>query len=416
MAELSLHQQLIARTNSVKDQIDGLPPTDPLKSWFLFELEQVGRNADDPAGSLQDENARLKSLSQLAHLIAKHAFQLQNSETSVVDEFRYDSISTVQARVPALVLESARELRFSIEPALLHQPSPVNDQFDPVSPTAKIVGVLRAQDQSLQLIDEPTLLSEGEKLLNELGIVDPVSRAAMSVLFQSRYHALNIAIAETKVAQIVELAAGISPRGLQWSRMSPDTLYVESDLPQLIVRKAKFIRNALYSDCEPLRGFLHCCAVDVLERSSLFQALSGVDTNKPFAIVTEGLLLYFREVELKQFLQNLHHVMAEFPQTCWVTDLVTRDDLDQLRSSHPEVIQAIRKVFSLTGRSVIPDNPFQTEDCIHRLLGDCGLRVEATVPLGSATSLLKLEHEISPARRDQIVGTRKIWQIVADRR
>ncbi len=113
----------------------------------------------------------------------------------------------------------------------------------------------------------------------------------MATLFQSRYHAMNAAIgmASGSASQIIEFAAGVSPRGYQWSQMSPGTIYIESDLPQLMIRKAKMVRNSLMANASENRGVLHYCATDVLDLDSMLEALNSIDTHMPFHNRNRGI-------------------------------------------------------------------------------------------------------------------------------
>ncbi len=411
MTELSLQQQIERLTNQLKQRIGQLPPGDPLNDWFPLELDSLVQHHEDKL-DLQAANARLRGLKQLSHLVMQHFVRLRNPDfDEPVGESKASTLS-IEARLPAGVLENARTLRFSIEPALLHEPAAESDS-DPVSPTAKVVGYLRGLDQSLQVTNELSMETEGESLMQKLDITDPVTQASMAVLFQSRYHAMNAAIAKADSAfgQILEFASGISPRGMQWSGMSPGTIYVESDLPQLMIHKAKLIRNAIIASNQQRLGVMHCCGADVLNLETMQEALTSLDTANPFTLVTEGLLLYFGANEMKQFLNNIRELLKCHPDSVWVTDLVSKANLKELLDSHAGVAAGVRKVFALTGREVVPENPFQTEADIHQYLDDHDLAVDSTVSLRDVTSELQFEVDIPQAQRDAIVGTRRVWRV-----
>jgi O-methyltransferase involved in polyketide biosynthesis len=272
---------------------------------------------------------------------------------------------------------------------------------------------LRGLDQSLQFDGDELLRQEGAATLEQLGITDAETQAAMATLFQSRYHAMNAAIgmAAGSACQIIEFAAGVSPRGYQWSQMSPGTIYIESDLPQLMIRKAKMVRNSLMANASDNRGVLHYCATDVLDRDSLLEALNSIDTHMPFTIVTEGLLLYFTNHELTHFFENMVTLLSRGRNATWITDLVTQQNLNELFASHPGVSRSVRKVFELTGRTIIASNPFQSNACVERYLSEFGLRVDRTVSLRDVAPRLNLSIPIDAQLRENIVGSRKIWSI-----
>ena len=231
----------------------------------------------------------------------------------------------------------------------------------------------------------------------------------MAVLFQSRYHAVNVAIQENNRAQTIEFASGVSPRGLQWSQNSPGTIYVESDLPRLMVRKAKLVRNSLMNSKTGCRGLLHCCGVDVLNEASIDQVLELLGPVHPITLVTEGLLLYFSDEELGQFLTNIRNVLAKFPQAIWVTDLVSRSDLQNFANCHAGVARAVKSVFELTGRSVVGQNPFSDGSTFTDYLARFGLMPKSVIKLGSTLGSVNLEHGLSSQQMSEIVGERNIF-------
>lgn len=413
MSKVSLKQQLSFQTKEVEQLIGELPPSDPVRDWFFAELDALTTGELAETLSLDEDNSRLHGLQQLQHLVLKHHERLGLPADASSVESRLDSFLTIEARLPARVRDSTRQLRFSIQPSLLHESQRDNVTFDPVSPTAKVVAYLRGLDLSLQFDGDDLWRQEGAATLEKLGITDTETHVAMAVLFQSRYHALNAAIgmASGSASQIIEFAVGVSPRGYQWSQLSPGTIYIESDLPQLMIRKAKMVRNSLISTASVNRGLLHYCEADVLDLDSMLEALNSIDTYLPFTIVTEGLLLYFTINELRQFLSNIFTLLSRGRNTTWITDLVTKENLNELCTSHPEVSRSVRKVFEMTGRTIIASNPFQSEACVQRYLNEFGLRVNRTVALRDVASRLDLSIATAQSIRERVVGSRKIWSI-----
>ncbi len=413
MKRICLRQQLTCHTNAIEKLIEKLSPNDPLKDWFFVELDALTTGELTETLSLDEDNSRLHGLQQLQHLVLKHHGRLGTEEHATSAESHLDSYLTAEARLPAVVRASTRQLRFSIQPSLLHESRRDNTTCDPVSPTAKVVAYLRGLDQSLQFDGDNQLRQEGAAAMEQLGITDTQTHVAMAALFQSRYHAMNAAIgmASEAASQIIEFAAGVSPRGYQWSQMSPGTIYIESDLPLLMNRKAKMVRNSLMANASDNRGVLHYCAIDVLDLDSMLVALNSIDTHMPFTIVTEGLLLYFTNDELRQFLENMVTLLSRGRNATWVTDLVTQQNLNELFASHPGVARSVRKVFELTGRTIIASNPFQSNTCVERYLREFGLRVDRTVSLRDVAPRLNLRIPIDAQFRKNIVGSRKIWSI-----
>ena len=415
MAAPSLQEKTKDLTQKIQELIVGFAQEDPLRTWFTVELDEIGIPEDANEMSLDEANARMHALKQLHYLVFQHNVHLKNPNVEMLDSENNASILTAEAAIPASVLEHARDMRFSIDPSLLHDPTEDNEQFDPISPTAKIVGYLRGMDRSLNLAKDSSLQQDGDQLLKQLEIIDEVTQASMAVLFQSRYRAINALIASSQTSQVVEFASGISPRGLQWSRTSPGTIYVESDLPHLMIHKAKLIRNTLMDETNEARGVLHCCAVDVLNQESVVESLNALDTEKPFSLVTEGLLLYFQENEMRTFLENISYVLKRFKHAVWITDFVTQQNLKELFMSDPAVARGVKDVFTLTGRSVVPNNPFEDEISVERHLTDYDLEIDKALPLTSTTPLLEFDIPLPQEKRDRVVGTRSIYRIQSRR-
>ncbi len=413
MTQLCLKQQLACHVAEIEQLIDQLSLQDPVKDWFFIELDALSSWDHAASLSLDEQNCRLRGLQQLQHLVRKHHEQLGNVDDVASNQSPIDSYLTAEARLPSAVRASTRQLRFSIQPSLLHDAKRDNSTFDPVSPTAKVVAYLRGLDQSLQFEGDELLRQEGAATLEQLGITDAETQVAMAALFQSRYHAMNAAIgmASGSACQIIEFAAGVSPRGYQWSQMSPGTIYIESDLPHLMIRKAKMVRNSLMANASENRGVLHYCATDVLDRHSLLEALNSIDTHMPFTIVTEGLLLYFTNNELTKFFENMVTLLSRGRNATWITDLVTQQNQNELFASHPGVSRSVRKVFELTGRTIIASSPFQSNVCVERYLSEFGLRVDRTVSLRDVAPRLSLRIPVDPSLRENVVGSRKIWTI-----
>ena len=105
--------------------------------------------------------------------------------------------------------------------------------------------------------------------------------------------------------------------------------------------------------------------------------------------------------------------MAEYPQVQWVTDLVTRQNLQELFDSDPEVAHGVKKIFSNTGRSVVPGNPFESDDCIRKCAEQHGVDIASTVSLQQTAQNLNPGVPVTPEERNAIVGSRKVWTLVS---
>jgi hypothetical protein len=255
----TLHREIAAK-------VSGFAASDPMKDWFTLEQKHL---FDQSAGlSRREANARLRALEQLHHLVFQYAEKKEKVLAGECFVQRDESFLTIQSRLPSNVLASSRETNFSIHPSLLHLDPEQSVTFDPVSPTAKAVSCLRGMCDEAADIGGLFFPDEGQAILDSLAIDELQTRLKLGVLFQSRFHAINAAIglaSGREDLQVVEFAAGISPRGYLWSNNVPGVLYVETDLPTLMVRKAKMLRNIILNSGEARAGMLHCCGVNVLD-------------------------------------------------------------------------------------------------------------------------------------------------------
>ncbi len=135
---------------------------------------------------------------------------------------------------------------------------------------------------------------------------------------------LEEAIADGRVSQIVEVAAGMSPRGARFARRHGDSLtYVEADLPGMAARKRGALARA------GLGGPHHRVAeIDALRASgpaSLASIASDLDPSRGTAIITEGLLNYLSPPDLANLWPRFAATLRGFPHGLYLSDLHLRE-------------------------------------------------------------------------------------------
>ncbi len=113
--------------------------------------------------------------------------------------------------------------------------------------------------------------------------------------FEARFKSVNHILVKENASQILELAAGFSPRGMEWSGRG--TLYVETDLADMMERKRSLIEEILGSVPENLK----LCSASALDLDELAAACACF-RNQPVAVTTEGLLRYLTFPEKTQLL------------------------------------------------------------------------------------------------------------------
>lgn len=161
---------------------------------------------------------------------------------------------------------------------------------------------LRPMHHFARLVGAPTL---GSFLLARHRIID---------------HLLEQAIREGRVTQIIEVAAGLSPRGWRFKQRHGNRLrYVEADLPDMAARKRARLHNAgMLSEGHEV------VALDALADDgplSLSALADRLDKTQGVAIVTEGLVNYFDTPTVEAIWARFSRVLSRFPHGLYLSDI-----------------------------------------------------------------------------------------------
>lgn len=162
------------------------------------------------------------------------------------------------------------------------------------------------------------------------GLVGPRRAVSMlgapdlDALLLARHHAIDTllerAIDAGEVSQVVEIAAGLSPRGWRFaSRYGSDLTYVETDLSGMTRRKEDLLARA------GLMGPGH--SVRVLDAfaptgpNSLDTLADELDPDQGTAVITEGLINYFPMSNVVTLWNSVGSTLHRFPRGLYLTDL-----------------------------------------------------------------------------------------------
>lgn len=127
---------------------------------------------------------------------------------------------------------------------------------------------------------------------------------------------LDEAISSEGVTQVIEIAAGMSPRGLRMSSRHDGVRYIEADLPAMAERKRRALEQAQASH--------EVAELDALAdegASSLAALAAGLDPGSRTAIVTEGLLNYFPREAVQGIWARIAAALRRFPSGVYISDL-----------------------------------------------------------------------------------------------
>jgi O-methyltransferase involved in polyketide biosynthesis len=195
-----------------------------------------------------------------------------------------------------------------------------------ISPTAHYTGYVWARNG----LSHPELETrEGRLMFEALQPVMLTSRtiggATLEGYLLARHRAIDAllerAIEAGEVSQVIEVAAGLSPRGWRLRRRYGERLiYVEADLPAMAARKrAALERMGALGD----RHFVR--EVDALRDDdapgSLAAVAVGLDPGEGLAIVTEGLLGYLPTDAVQELWRRFARTLGAFAAGRYISDL-----------------------------------------------------------------------------------------------
>ncbi len=242
-------------------------------------------------------------------------------------------------------------------------------EHERISPTAWVVARLRtftdipySQEvfEALQAIVRTTQsAAEIEKLE---GMIEPET----AVFMEARVKLVNRLIKESGVKQMLELAAGFSPRGMDLTK-DPSIAYAEMDLPGVMDEKRQIIEALVSQGKLPARPNLHCYDGNALNAEDISEATTAFK-KEPVAIVNEGLLTYLDFDEKAKVAKNVHSLLEVFGGV-WITP-----DLSLWSGGKAQTVN--RKIESVT-KIDKQKISFQDEAAARRFFEELGFSVES---------------------------------------
>jgi O-methyltransferase involved in polyketide biosynthesis len=205
-----------------------------------------------------------------------------------------------------------------------------------ISPTAHFTGHVWYRNG----LGDPALRTRAGHLL--VAAFSPIDRAArlaggpaLEDMLLGRHRAiddrLERAIERGEVEQVLEVAAGLSPRGLRFTRRhGARLLYIEGDLPAMARRK----REALARVHVAAGARHHVVDIDALAEDGP-GSLAAVgerffDPARGLAIITEGLLSYFDRAAVEALWARMARVLARHPIGLYLSDVHLSEEVDRV--------------------------------------------------------------------------------------
>jgi O-methyltransferase involved in polyketide biosynthesis len=255
-------------------------------------------------------------------------------------------------------------------------------EFEKISPTAKLVAYSRT------FTDIPFAKEIAVKSKAKQSFEEQTGDIRGSPIWEARYKVTDKIVKEHGITQVLEIAAGLSPRGLSMTRNS-DVVYVATDLPQILEEEKEIVQSILVQSNES-RPNLHFQVVNALDMESLLKAVIFFKKDKSLAVITEGLLPYFSMEEKHTLAKNIHKIFSEY-SGCWITNEVySKDALKKMGQSADFAKNRMKQdqYNILSGNNVFSD-----EDEIKRFFEEEGFKIEKYSHLkifGELTSMKNL--------------------------
>jgi O-methyltransferase involved in polyketide biosynthesis len=172
-----------------------------------------------------------------------------------------------------------------------------------IAPTAHFTGQawVAAGFPSAELFDtfEGRLLYGGAtRLLSVLSLRNPILAHHVDYL-HIRHAAYETRLRELAPNVIVEIGAGLSPRGLVFARRDPRLSYIEADLPGMVRAKERALTGVMRP------SNYHLGTVDLLGRPLLEQLPVEIPKGARVVVVTEGVTDYLDMDEKRRAFENV---------------------------------------------------------------------------------------------------------------
>ena len=182
---------------------------------------------------------------------------------------------------------------------MLRAPSAARD-YSSISPSALSLLLMKSAS-SIAFAKQAATLLWGDSVPAELAEAMTAENARRRLRhFENRYRSLDRLLSESGCTRVLELAAGLSFRGLELTRTS-NTFYLDTDLPDIAALKSELVAK-LRPDMS--LGTLRVAALNALDSQSFAAAVEQIP-NGPLAIANEGLLVYLDQAEKARLAENV---------------------------------------------------------------------------------------------------------------
>lgn len=202
--------------------------------------------------------------------------------------------------------------------------------FDSIIPTAFLTAYPRTFTDIPYSTDIFVALTD-IKLAEGVKFGDNILSKNLAPGLESRYKMIDKILDELGASQVLELASGLSPRGIIMTQKNPTLQYVELDLPDMAHLKHEVLKQCGVK----LLGNLHINSGSILDEKSIASAMSHFNPRQPVTVVSEGILGYLSFEEKSVLTQHVHNAIKR-SGGYWISN-------DAPASNGPSRIQRLAK-------------------------------------------------------------------------
>jgi O-methyltransferase involved in polyketide biosynthesis len=283
----------------------------------------------------------------------------------------------------------------------------MKESYEKISPTAKLTAYLRTFSD-IPFAKEIAAESGAEKAYLELTDESAKSMVRLAPYWEARYKATNQIIVEHGITQILEIAAGLSPRGLEMTR-DPKIICMVTDLPQ-ILEEEKMIVDRILAKSNNHRSNLYYRTVNALDKENLSAAMAVFKDDRTIAIIAEGLLPYFSRREKETLADNIRPLLKRYGGIWIATDVQTKQYLQKVSQIAENTGKRVASVSNSTGTD-LESNLFIDDADIEQFFNKAGFRMEEysySNILGDLSSIKSLNlNEAEILRVQQLLKIKK---------
>ncbi len=208
--------------------------------------------------------------------------------------------------------------------------APKSEARSPISPTAHYTGAVWTRNG----LSHPALsTSTGRLMFESLRLPLAASKALGGTGLEDHLLArhllidniLEAAIERGEVSQVIEIAAGLSPRGWRFTERFGDRItYLETDLPDMVERKRDALERA--GSLGPEHRVLELDALSESGDHSLAAVAASLDPTRGVAVIAEGLLVYLDRSAVLGLWRRAAEALSPFPHGLMLSDLHLADE------------------------------------------------------------------------------------------